>query len=210
MNTHCKPAFPLTCRRTGLRFWSSACTWRSSTNGTCSGSAPQSLPWIGRNPCRSTSAHTHPCPLRSCCKGAQLCQGSLCFGSSSSSLDWGLCTPDHHLWARWTYCASAPFFHASWVSWLQHYRTSLSANRPPCGSLPAAASKSLGCKILIRHGTCRTHGQAPTPPWRVEKWGGGVIVEKVMTLSWKSAKISHALVTHALYSELVLSVWLSL
>ena len=153
----------LTCRRIGLRFWCSACTWRSSTSGTCSGSAPLSGLCTGHNRGRSTSARTRPCPPRSCCKGAPLCPGSLWFGSSGSSLDWTRCTPDRGSWERCTCCASAPSSHASWASWRRRCRTFPWVRRPPYGSQPAAASKSSGCRSLIPRGTCRTRGQGPTP-----------------------------------------------
>lgn len=159
----------LTCRRIGLQFWCSACTWRSSTSGTCSGSAPLSGPCTGHNHGRSTSAHTRPFPPRSCCKGAPPCPGILWFGFSGSSLDWARCTPGRGSWERWTCCASAPSFHVSWASWQQRCRTSPSVHRPPYGSQPAAASKSWGCRILIPRGTYRTRGQGLTPSERERK-----------------------------------------
>lgn len=155
---------PFIYRHTGRRSLCTFYTWHNSTNGTCSGNAPPGHSWTGHNPVRSTSAHTHPCPLRSCCTvgpGYPGNQWSHCAGNSPG---WGRRRPDPPASACWNGCSPAPACPCDWSSWQRRCRTSPSAGRPPCGSQPAAASRSWGCRSPTHRGTCRPHPPACTRP----------------------------------------------
>lgn len=150
---------PFIYRRTGQRSLCTFYTWHNSTNGTCSGNAPPGRSWTGHNPVRSTSAHTHPCPLRSCCTVGPGCPGSQWSHCAGNNLGWGRRRPGPLASACWNGCSPAPACPCGWSSWQQHCHTSPSAGHRPCGSQPAAASRSWGCRSPTHHGTCR-----PRPP----------------------------------------------
>lgn len=94
--------------QTGPRVSCSACTWRSSTSGTCSGSARACRSWTGRILGRSTWARSRPCPLRFCCKGGPACPVSLWSHCGGSSRDLGRCRPGPLGSAYWNACLLAP------------------------------------------------------------------------------------------------------
>lgn len=94
--------------QTGPRVSCSACTWRSSTSETCSGSARACRSWTGHILCRSTWAHSRPCLLRFCCRGGPACQVNQWSRCGGSSLDWGQCRPSPLGLGCWNACLPAP------------------------------------------------------------------------------------------------------
>lgn len=94
--------------QTGPRVSCSVCTWRSSTSGTCSGSARAYRSWTGRTLDRSTWARSHPCPRRSCCRGGPVSPVSLWSRYGGSSQGWGRCIPGPPGLGCWSACRPAP------------------------------------------------------------------------------------------------------
>ena len=94
--------------QTGPRALCSACTWRSSTSGTCSGSARACRSWTGRIPGRSTWARSRPCPRRFCCTGGPACPESPWSRFGGSSRGSGRCKPDPPGSGCWSACRPAP------------------------------------------------------------------------------------------------------
>lgn len=94
--------------QTGPRASCSVCTWRSSTSGTCSGSARACRSWTGRTLGRSTWARSRPCPLRFCCRGGPACPASPWSHCGGSSQGWGRCRPGPPGSGCWSACLPAP------------------------------------------------------------------------------------------------------
>lgn len=176
---------PFIYRHTGQRSLCTFYTWRNSTNGTCSGNAPPGRSWTGHNLVHSTSAHTHPCPPRSCCTVGPGCpenQWSHCAGNSPG---WGRRRPGPLASACWSGCSPAPACPCGWSSWPRRCRTSPSASHPPCGSQPAAASRSWGCRSLIHHDTCRPRPPACTRPVGKEMQSGKAVpIPAALAAGW--------------------------